>query len=393
MSYQPLPPLGQAVAASSLPVILPSATITTLTPPAAITGFALDATLTGGTQQSKITDGTNIGNVLKSDGTAAGQNAQLVAPAVQTLTFTTSTPGAQTILANTDVSHYAWIEVVYTSVGSGLALTGQFSTASGGTYVNSSSFVTGAGSPASPLGVANSTIYNGPIKGNFFQIAVSALTSGSFTGTVTLRAAAPPPISVAVVQTGTWNIGSSTATGSAVPANAFYIGVSDGANLGGLRSGAQGGTWAAQFDSSTSHSGSNSMKLSTKATGSSIVIGTVIAATAKGILNAIPVSKTGVPYNLSFWMSTNYVSGDSNDGAFVVFKTRNAAGGTVTSANSTKVKTTTGWTKYTATITPGASSVVFDVQLSITGSSGTATLIMDAWFDDIFLLPVYRTLI
>ena len=30
---------------------------------------------------SYITDGTNIVNVLKSDGTAAGQNAQLVAPA------------------------------------------------------------------------------------------------------------------------------------------------------------------------------------------------------------------------------------------------------------------------------------------------------------------------
>lgn len=35
--------IGQQVAGSSIPVILPSATITTLTPPAAITGFALEA--------------------------------------------------------------------------------------------------------------------------------------------------------------------------------------------------------------------------------------------------------------------------------------------------------------------------------------------------------------
>jgi len=35
-----VPVLGQALAASSIPVILPSATIATLTPPAAITGFA-----------------------------------------------------------------------------------------------------------------------------------------------------------------------------------------------------------------------------------------------------------------------------------------------------------------------------------------------------------------
>ncbi len=37
------PALGQALAAASVPVILPSATITTLTPPAAITGFATSA--------------------------------------------------------------------------------------------------------------------------------------------------------------------------------------------------------------------------------------------------------------------------------------------------------------------------------------------------------------
>lgn len=37
--------LGQAVSASSLPVVLPATQITTLTPPAAITGFATEATL------------------------------------------------------------------------------------------------------------------------------------------------------------------------------------------------------------------------------------------------------------------------------------------------------------------------------------------------------------
>lgn len=38
-----IPALGQALAAASVPVILPTATITTLTPPAAITGFATEA--------------------------------------------------------------------------------------------------------------------------------------------------------------------------------------------------------------------------------------------------------------------------------------------------------------------------------------------------------------
>lgn len=38
-----VPALGQALAAASVPVILPAATVTTLTPPAAIVGFALEA--------------------------------------------------------------------------------------------------------------------------------------------------------------------------------------------------------------------------------------------------------------------------------------------------------------------------------------------------------------
>ena len=64
-----IPPLGQALAAASVPVILPAATITTLTPPAAITGFALEAgnlnliatAQTDGSQKTQIVDAA--GNV------------------------------------------------------------------------------------------------------------------------------------------------------------------------------------------------------------------------------------------------------------------------------------------------------------------------------------------
>lgn len=56
--------LGQQTAANSIPVILPSATITTLTPPSN-TGYALDATLTGG-------------NVIVKQATAANFNATVV---------------------------------------------------------------------------------------------------------------------------------------------------------------------------------------------------------------------------------------------------------------------------------------------------------------------------
>ena len=58
-----VPALGQALAAASVPVILPSATITTLTPPAAITGFATEATLS--TLNGKVT-AVNTGAVVVS---------------------------------------------------------------------------------------------------------------------------------------------------------------------------------------------------------------------------------------------------------------------------------------------------------------------------------------
>ncbi|GAP53560.1 hypothetical protein AHiyo6_01250 [Arthrobacter sp. Hiyo6] len=114
------PALGQALAAASVPVVLTAAQITTLTPPAAITGFAtaanqttMDGHITDGTQQTKLTDGTNTANVLKSDGTAAGQNAQLTAPNFLSVAFTTTTAQA---VGSTDVGNYSWVSVHQTSV-------------------------------------------------------------------------------------------------------------------------------------------------------------------------------------------------------------------------------------------------------------------------------------
>lgn len=85
------PALGQALAAASVPVILPAATITTITPPAAITGFALESggnltTIAGkdfATQttlaaiNSKMVTGTDIGDVtINNAGGAAAVNIQ-----------------------------------------------------------------------------------------------------------------------------------------------------------------------------------------------------------------------------------------------------------------------------------------------------------------------------
>lgn len=67
-----LPPQGQALAAASLPVILPAATISTLTPPAAITNFANE---TGGNLATVNTNTaplvvSNAGAYVRQDSTA-----------------------------------------------------------------------------------------------------------------------------------------------------------------------------------------------------------------------------------------------------------------------------------------------------------------------------------
>lgn len=90
------PALGQALAASSVPVILPTATITTLTPPAAIAGFALEAghlaTIDTSTAalgaktdaKSTATDGTSVSAI----GVLKQISASVQAPPSQAVTGT-----------------------------------------------------------------------------------------------------------------------------------------------------------------------------------------------------------------------------------------------------------------------------------------------------------------
>lgn len=177
--------IGQQTAANSIPVILPSATITTLTPPAAITGFALDATLTGGTQQTKVTNGTNIADVVAND---TGYNGQAINGATKTISFTTSSSGAQTLAANTDCRGYSWITIITTGIGSGLAWGGQFAPNSGGTYITCSQFTDDTSPLNGPggLGTSNNKIYSSPILADYFQLNVTALSSGTLSGYIIL---------------------------------------------------------------------------------------------------------------------------------------------------------------------------------------------------------------
>lgn len=155
------------------------------------------------------------------------------------------------------------------------------------------------------------------------------------------------------------------------------------------------GSGTIQFDSSVKKNGQNSLKISTTAISSAIIASPIRNTTTASlaILDGYPCLPS-TSYTLTYWMKTNYVSGDSNSGAFASLKTFNSAGTSLTTTNAaTKVKTTQDWTQYTLTVTTDATASYIVPLLRVLGSDGAATLIMDAWFDDIVLTPTtaYQT--
>lgn len=136
----------------------------------------------------------------------------------------------------------------------------------------------------------------------------------------------------------------------------------------------------ARYDNTTAATGTGSLKLSTTNTASLITVSNIIATTAP--YTGCPASPS-TAYTCTFKMKTNYVSGDSNNGASVAFVERNAEGTFTATPTSTLVKTTTDWTEYTVSFTTTATTAWICPRPQIVGNTGTGTLIMDAWFDDI----------
>lgn len=186
------------------------------------------------------------------------------------------------------------------------------------------------------------------------------------------------PGGVATTSNGRWING--TAGGDAGASNNTY--------KWGINSTNSSGSFAAIFDSSTSFSGATSMKVSTTAIASNGVVSTTLGNTlAQMIVGGIQV-KPLATYAFSCRMKTNYVSGDSANGAYMQVTARTYDGTSIVSATTTNVKTTTGWTLYSGTITVPNNAYWISPLLFVRGSTGTGTLIMDAWFDDISLTEV-----
>ena len=221
--------LGQQTAANSIPVILPSATITTLTPPAAITNYALEtggnlATLAGAVSASKVNVNISSGNItgfaldtsvnglLVSQGsTTSGQKGPLVQGAV-----TTSAPSYVTAQTSPlSLTTAGGLRSDLASVGGTAITLGQT------TMASSIPVVLPSNQAAIPVNATLQTQTDTVMVGgvNIKEInAVTPLMGNGTTGTGSMR------VTLASDSTGIANYGHG-ATGSSVPAGATYAGI------------------------------------------------------------------------------------------------------------------------------------------------------------------------
>lgn len=190
-----------------------------------------------------ISDGTNVANVLKSDGTAAGQNSQMIANSFISVTFTTTTVQA---VASTDAGNYRFVSVWISNQGTSSSIAFQVSN-DNVTWAAVHLQVPGQ-TTVSTSSTFGSTMYYGPLPGRYFRLNVTGISAGTTNGTIIFSTLPSGLTAVGIGANGATvslnpnagvnlgNVGANSSTGSAVPTTAFYMGVSDGTNLRGLSS-------------------------------------------------------------------------------------------------------------------------------------------------------------
>jgi hypothetical protein len=195
-----------------------------------------------------------------------------------------------------------------------------------------------------------------------------------------------------LVYNGDFEIAPPTATNVATTTGGRYV---DG-TAGGSAPSAQSvfgwimwnytGSYAAQFDYSVKRDGIASMKISTTATASTVGLRVSIHNDPSFKHNNIPVLPS-TSYTASGWVKTSLISGSATTGARLLFVTSTGTGDVTTVNAVASIVTTTDWTQYSVTFTTAATARFITPVLQILGNDGAATLIMDAWFDDIQLYP------
>lgn len=182
---------------------------------------------TSGNQKAIITDGTNTVNVLKSDGTAAGQNSQLIAGTYLSVPFTTTTVQA---VGTTDAGNYRWVSVHITTQGTSSSIAFQGSN-DGTNWVSVTLLNTVSSGATLPSTSTTSTnaIFAGGLSYRHFRLNITGISGGTTAGTI-LFSAQPTTL---VAQSSTL-VTPSHSIGSGAPSVAYYQGISDGTNLRGV---------------------------------------------------------------------------------------------------------------------------------------------------------------
>jgi hypothetical protein len=151
------------------------------------------------------------------------------------------------------------------------------------------------------------------------------------------------------------------------------------------------GTRSAIFDTTTKYAGNGSLKLTTDSGSIGVALHANVDNDASWSRNNFPC-EPNTTYNLSVWIKTNLISGSATTGAAVIIAERNKTNATVSGGGRTIVSgivTTTDWTQYTATITTLASTRFLNPQFQLIGNNGSATLNMEAWFDNLTISQSY----
>jgi hypothetical protein len=190
-----------------------------------------------GDLSTRISDGINTANVVSSTASSTGLsgNAILNAPTGYTFTYSITSNSNTTAI---DLINYPSMTIQCTAAGSGatVALQGSEdnSTWSSVFMLNRVSSGQGAGT-ASLSGTGG---WQSKRQARYFRLSTTGYTSGTYTVVVTVYTSSEPDFFqvTSSQQAGTWNIGSSSTTGSAIPANAFYMGTTNtSGNLTGLK--------------------------------------------------------------------------------------------------------------------------------------------------------------
>lgn len=184
-------------------------------------------------------DGTNwqsIASPLQTSTTANTAQAMMITGnGVQSQAFSLS--GSSTT-SNFDAGNFSSVQVDINTITTG---TITFQASSDGTNWRSKQLIptNTASNPVVATTFAASP-FAGALPERYFRLSYSG--AGTTTGTIIFKAAPYASNQVNAAQTGTWTVGSNSATGSAPPANAFYLGINGtGGNLTGWSSAATNG--------------------------------------------------------------------------------------------------------------------------------------------------------